>query len=81
MNVTKEQLATLSTDELRQVIDWAESCVDERIEKRKKELWGNVCGAIKKYETEVGPIEIFCRVCGEATELDNLDTPGKIVVT
>lgn len=51
--VSRQQLSTLSVDELRQTITWANEYLDKRYNERKKELWGNVAAAIKNYQEEI----------------------------
>lgn len=82
MKVSKQQLATMTTDELRDVIQWASEYIDKQQNQRKKELWGNVVAAIRKYEKEIDPITIFCRECGNDCSLDELDSdnPGYISI-
>lgn len=46
---SKENLATLNDNELAKICNNAKVILNERIQQRKKELWGNICAAINKY--------------------------------
>lgn len=48
----KNQLSSLTADEIKILITYANKEIERKDELRKKELWGNVVAAIKKYEKE-----------------------------
>ena len=83
MKVSKQQLSTLTVEELREVISWASGYIADRTEQRKRELWGNVRAAIAKYEGEIGPMTFYCRNCGEDCRIDEIepDNPGIITIS
>lgn len=81
MKFNKQFFETMDTEKLEEAIQLAYEIIESRKEDRKKDLWGNVVGAIKKYQAEIGPISCFCRCCGEAEEIYNISEVGKIIIT
>lgn len=80
LNDIFRQLNTLSADEQKTVQKFLAEQEADRRNRRKKELWGNVVAAIRKYEREVETItiELPSEDC-DASPCD-MDTPGIIVV-
>lgn len=77
-------LSTMSNDELDMIRRMAELAKDERLYNRRKELWGNVVAAIKKYQEETGK-EISVDLDGGADEgyfrlEDTAKHPGTLYV-
>lgn len=81
MKVSKQQLATMTTDELRDVIRWAGEYIDQQQNRRRKELWGNVVAAIAKYESEIEPIAFYCRHFGDDCTIDEIEIDELGIVT
>jgi len=80
--ISKQQLAILSNDELRQVMNMIDELKTGRENQRRKELWGNVIAAISKYEDEMGQISVYCRECGSESCISSMDknAPGYIEI-
>lgn len=72
----KEYLETLETAELEKAIKQAYQIIERRKENRKKELWGNVVAAVRKYESEFGEITTDDGDRDGLICTDHLDTPG-----
>ena len=54
----KESLTSLTAEDLENIVKAVNAECDNRANQRKKELWGNVVAALKKYEEEVESIEV-----------------------
>lgn len=87
MSLTPEQMVTIknlvsnmSEDQLQDIIKNANTLLDCRAERRRKELWGNVVAAIQKYVSEIGDIEVEDANGGGVLCHDSLDLPGTIYV-
>lgn len=53
LEAIKARMEQLSLDDLHAIVKFAGMIENNRIVQRKKELWGNIIAAIKKYEGEV----------------------------
>lgn len=71
-------LEKLTNDELRALQARAGEVISSRQETRKKELWGNMVAAIKKYESEIGQI-VFDGADYDYTWYD-MDEPGRVML-
>lgn len=83
VDLVKHQMEKMDADQLRSIMQYANSINDRRNQQRKKELWGNVKAAIAKYESEIGQISFYCRCCGEDCTIDKIenDNPGAISIS
>lgn len=54
-----KDLQDQTIEELKALIQEAQQEINNRHESRRKELWGNIVSAIKKYEEEIGDIQVI----------------------
>ena len=84
MNELQEILARLNKltpEEQAEVEKYIQQQEFVRQENRKKELWGNVMGAIRKYESEIGVVSVYCESCGTSYCIDESQIePGFITI-
>lgn len=66
-------------DELDMISKRISTARDNRANQRKKELWGNVVAAIRKYEQEIEPIQILLPDRDDEARIVNVTHPGGIV--
>ena len=59
-----------SNDDLRKMQGLINAELNQRQEKRKKELWNNVLKAMKEYCSEFSYFEITCDSCGHRVEVE-----------
>ena len=70
-------LEKLSNEELEKIYVKIQKEIEKRKDQRKKELWGNVVSAIKKYHNEIGDIEIHNNYnCDAILDCDKLKASG-----
>lgn len=81
MEDTMRAMGAMSTEQLQEIIKRANTLTDERLNQRRKELWGNVVAAIRRYEQEIAEIELRGEIdCTIALDPDAVDTPGVLYV-
>lgn len=73
------RLINMPPAELQEVTKAIDKITNDRIIKRRKELWGNVVAAIRKYETEIEDIEIDGISENGVPRVDT-DNPGIIYI-
>lgn len=66
-------------DELEMITKRVNTTRDNRANQRKKELWGNVVAAIRKYEKEIEPIQILLSDSDDECIITDLSHEGGIV--
>lgn len=80
MKLNKQQLETMENTELEEAIRLAYQIIERRKETRKKELWGNVAAALRKYESEFGDITTDDGDRDGVICTDRLDEPGFLCI-
>lgn len=76
MLLSEEQrryLENASAEELQEIVKTVNTVMDKRADNRRKELWGNVVAAIRKYEQEVGEIDIEDEDTGRTFNLSEIN--------
>lgn len=75
-----ENFEKYSSEELMDIIKKAHEIIEERNNKRVKELWGNVIAALRKFEAETG--EKMANDEGQELVVSDLDIekPGYLPV-
>ena len=63
-------IKALSSDDLKKMQGLINAELNQRQEKRKKELWNNVLRAMKEYCAEFSYFEISCGECGRSFEVE-----------
>lgn len=76
----KGWLEGMSTDDLNAIKKSIDLIQKNRIEQRKKEMWGNVVAALRKYTEEVDNIEAEGGFGEGVICIDNLDNPGLVYI-
>lgn len=74
------RLINMHSAELQEVAKAIDKINANRVNQRRKELWGNVVAALRKYTEEVGDIKAEGSFGEGIICVDDLDNPGIVYI-
>lgn len=82
--ISRQKLATMSYEELRQLSKDVNEFLSKRQAERNTELWNKVITAIQTYESEIGNIELYdsdTERYYEALPNSSMKRPGRLFIS